>query len=96
MKKILYCTLLLSLIISFISCSHVITHSDSEKIEICIQNFADSYNSGDIEKALEYMTGKQKNALVATLKLLGTFTGYDAQEIFSSVFSLGIAFGDGN
>ena len=96
MKKTICFALLLALSLSLFACSTPIIKSDEKKIEDCIESFTNAYNDGDVEEALKYMTGKNKNAVEAALKIVGMFTGYDAYEIFASVFSLGVATSDGD
>ncbi len=96
MKKLVSFLLLITLLL-FTSCDvTTILKSDDEKIEECICSFVDAYNDGDVEKALEYMTGKSKNALKSVLNLIGIFTGYDASQIFAAAFSIGVATAEGD
>ena len=97
MKRLLSSFLIIvSVFFSVTSCEQPILLTDEEKIINRINSFTDAYNDGDFKEMLNHMTGKQKNALEAVFKLAGIFTGYDISEIFSSVFSIGIAAGDGD
>ncbi len=98
MKKFILISLLITItVLCFTACDLIKEEpSDEEKIEICIMSFTEAYNDGDVEKAMEYMTGAQKNAIKSMLNLVGIFTGYDASTIFASVFSLGVATSDGD
>lgn len=97
MKKIVSILIVITLLLLFTSCDLTNAFmSDEDKIEQTISSFVDAYNDGDVEKALEYMTGKSKNALKSVLNLVEIFTGYNASEIFAAAFSIGVAASEGD
>ncbi len=68
-------------------------YSDEDLIIECIEKFIDAYNDGDMDRVLECLDAKSRNAMKAMLDLMGGIAGsYAGFEIdLKDLFSLGIS-----
>lgn len=89
MKKIISVVLVLSIIgvgIYFVA-SH---KSDEDKIVERLETFETAYASGDMDGCLDCLDSKSRNALKGIGKV-GSALGYGVGDLFSGLFSLGVA-----
>lgn len=92
MKKIISVVLILAVVgvgIYFVA-SH---KSDEDKIVERLEAFETAYASGDMDGCLDCLDSKSRNALKGIGKV-GSALGYGVGDLFSGLFSLGVAVQD--
>ncbi len=100
MRRVVALLLVVSSCLVFAGCSFIPEFkkpkTDKELIEERIETFVEAYNDGDVEKAMESMTPKIRNAFESIFGILNLFVQVDVSEIFKQMFSIGVAVTEGD
>ncbi len=64
--------------------------TDEEKIEDQINNFVTAYNDGDLEKVLDSLDSRTRNALKSTMNITETLLGSKMKVKLSDLFSVSV------